>query len=1528
MDGSGMTPSAQTLPSPSTASFNNAFAAHINGQASDGSQPGYTNGHANGSANNMPSVRSIPPAAQQQLLNGFSPDRYRAMLKRAEYLRATGWTEQTSSDLSSIMALLHLWQSQRPSDVKNLASANAETNGSATQAGHAGMSGQQQQFGLPGTPTLQSSANMTPAQLAQLRTQVQAFKQLGKNIPLPLHIQQAILGASLPATAESGELKAVEQTIQVLKREEQGSAKRESFIDGVKVEGKESGSDARTDGVDARPLPRALELDKENPIYPYNSISQDPHTYLQPLGRGTAYNASKMQVTLVPSLMPKGLDPYLLLEERNRRIDQRIAWRMEELGEFLSTAGAGGDGAQPVNGLTNISYNGRPLTWDGQAISNSQVRSVIELRMLRLRDKQKLLREDIVRDMNAASQLPIERSDFRRFRSFALRDARQIEEAERIQRLERERQSKDKHLAYVKGICDHGRSLIRSAHESQDKAKRLGLVVLAAHRNQEKEEAKRLAQLSKDRLKALKADDEAGYRALLDQAKDTRITHLLKRTDTYLDSLAHQIKVQKQDVEGGGVPRRKGDDDQAGQKQESGEDSEKVDYLSLTHQIKERVTEQASMLSGGTLKSYQISGLEWMVSLYNNKLNGILADEMGLGKTIQTLSLITYLIEKKQENGPYLVLVPLSTLTNWTSEFTKWAPNVRTLVLKGDKQSRKLLGERVKRVDFQVLLTTYEYVIREVASLSKIKWHHMIIDEGHRMKNAKSKLALTLNERYSTKYRIILTGTPLQNSIPELWALLNFVLPKVFNSPKSFDEWFNAPFAGTGGEKAEMTEEEKLLVVKGLHKVLRPFLLRRLKKDVEADLPDKTEKIVKVKLSGLQQVLYKHMREHGKLIQDDSTPSTKSVAALQNMVIQLRKICQHPFVFNSTDNEIMDHLAVTEKQQYYNDDEREFTAGVLSRTAGKFELLDRILPKLFATGHKVLIFFQWTSVMNLAEEFMNLRDWKNCRLDGSTSADERQRLLSTFNDPSYGYQVFLLSTRAGGLGLNLQSADTVILYDSDYNPHADQQAQDRAHRIGQKKEVRVLRFVSTGTVEEGIVEIAKRKLALDGQIIQAGKFDGHSSAEERDNFLRTLLDRENEDTEEDAEPDEDTLNEIIARSEEEMVLFTKMDEERKQREIGQLPRLIAKEELPEPYTREYPKASELTIEAIEEEVGRGQRSRATVNYQEQNDLDDLLLEPMDDDADPVPNRRNRKLKGQPPDTKPSPEVSRPVSPAKSYALEDRDLEGSAGPSGRGRKRKEPSNAASNADDDVKPPKKRSRFTNDGKPPAPPYELAAMRAVQNRMWNYKNADGLDIVWPFKTKVPEDTPMYYESVKTPMWLNKIRNRMIQYHRIEEFQADMAQIWENAMGFNEPGSQFHEWAKELKQASEELYAQRFREVEAQRAARHLAPPADNGVATEEDVAMTPAASSTNGGDDVSYSGTSNSRPRLNLTLNASGSNSASPAPSVRGGRTRGRGSGRARGRGRGGARGSGKRILESDDGDDDPDADIEEPSGDEDD
>jgi len=338
------------------------------------------------------------------------------------------------------------------------------------------------------------------------------------------------------------------------------------------------------------------------------------------------------------------------------------------------------------------------------------------------------------------------------------------------------------------------------------------------------------------------------------------------------------------------------------------------------------------------LKDYQVKGLQWMISLYNNRLNGILADEMGLGKTIQTISLITYLIEKKRQPGPFLVIVPLSTLTNWTMEFERWAPLVRTCILKGSPLQRKEQYERIKRLDFQVCLTTYEYIIKERPLLARINWIHMIIDEGHRMKNVKSKLSQTLNEHYRTRYRLILTGTPLQNNLPELWALLNFVLPKIFNSVKSFDEWFSAPFANTG-EKLEMNEEEALLVIKRLHKVLRPFLLRRLKKDVESELPDKVERVIYTKMSSLQWKLYESVKKYKTLPMDaGGNGKPRKQANLQNAVMQFRKICNHPFVYREVDEDFSDGNNIDE--------------GIV-RSSGKFELLDRILPKLFGTGHKV-----------------------------------------------------------------------------------------------------------------------------------------------------------------------------------------------------------------------------------------------------------------------------------------------------------------------------------------------------------------------------------------------------------------------------------------------------------------------------------------------------------------------------------------------------------------------------------------------
>ncbi|KAI2588784.1 SWI/SNF related, matrix associated, actin dependent regulator of chromatin, subfamily a, member 4, partial [Homo sapiens] len=346
----------------------------------------------------------------------------------------------------------------------------------------------------------------------------------------------------------------------------------------------------------------------------------------------------------------------------------------------------------------------------------------------------------------------------------------------------------------------------------------------------------------------------------------------------------------------------------------------------------------------GSEEEEEIKGLEWLVSLYNNNLNGILADEMGLGKTIQTIALITYLMEHKRINGPFLIIVPLSTLSNWAYEFDKWAPSVVKVSYKGSPAARRAFVPQLRSGKFNVLLTTYEYIIKDKHILAKIRWKYMIVDEGHRMKNHHCKLTQVLNTHYVAPRRLLLTGTPLQNKLPELWALLNFLLPTIFKSCSTFEQWFNAPFAMTG-EKVDLNEEETILIIRRLHKVLRPFLLRRLKKEVEAQLPEKVEYVIKCDMSALQRVLYRHMQAKGVLLTDGSEKDKKGkggTKTLMNTIMQLRKICNHPYMFQHIEESFSEHLG--------------FTGGIvqgldLYRASGKFELLDRILPKLRATNH-------------------------------------------------------------------------------------------------------------------------------------------------------------------------------------------------------------------------------------------------------------------------------------------------------------------------------------------------------------------------------------------------------------------------------------------------------------------------------------------------------------------------------------------------------------------------------------------------
>ena len=874
----------------------------------------------------------------------------------------------------------------------------------------------------------------------------------------------------------------------------------------------------------------------------------------------------------------------------------------------------------------------------------------------------------------------------------------------------------------------------------------------------------------------MKSNDEEAYLKLLDQTKDTRITHLLKQTNSFLDSLAQAVQAQQTESKlsnGEILPEEITD-----------EDREKIDYYEVAHKVKEEITKQPSILVGGTLKEYQLKGLQWMVSLYNNHLNGILADEMGLGKTIQSLSLITYLIEVKKQPGPFLVIVPLSTITNWTLEFEKWAPSLKTIVYEGTPNQRKNLQYEVRGGNFNVLLTTYEYIIKDRPVLSKLKWVHMIIDEGHRMKNTQSKLSYTLTTYYHTKNRLILTGTPLQNNLPELWALLNFVLPKVFNSVKTFDDWFNTPFANTGGlEKMELSEEETLLIIRRLHKVLRPFLLRRLKKEVEKDLPDKVEKVIKCKLSGLQYVLYQQMLKHNALFVGAGVHgATKSgIKGLNNKIMQLRKICNHPYVFEEVENVI--------------NPVRE-SSDMLWRTSGKFELLDRVLPKFKKSGHRVLMFFQMTQVMDIMEDYLRLRDLKYLRLDGSTKADDRTGMLKVFNDPESEYFCFLLSTRAGGLGLNLQTADTVIIFDTDWNPHQDLQAQDRAHRIGQKNEVRILRLITTDTVEEVILERALQKLDIDGKVIQAGKFDNKSTSEEQEAFLKKLLESEgSRNDEENEELDDDELNEILARGDAEKELFTRMDLERATNEKiaqrnagGYKERLLPASELPPIFTEDITEH----LKQEEEELGRT-REKKRVYYDDGLTEEQWLLA-MDNDDDSVEAAIARKRAAQ-------------ERRNKRYSERD-SLANSPEPQGRRAKRSRSGTADVRDEDDDE-----HDFDPEGEEVAPkkakkevPLFIQEANTLLGEIEVLKSEEDGHLFSEFFVDLPSRKlyPDYYQIILQPVSINSIRKSLKsgKIKNFEGFKETLGKIFTNAKFYNEEGSSVFEDAVALeKYANEKL-------------------------------------------------------------------------------------------------------------------------------
>ncbi|KAL2267156.1 hypothetical protein VTJ83DRAFT_4433 [Remersonia thermophila] len=669
---------------------------------------------------------------------------------------------------------------------------------------------------------------------------------------------------------------------------------------------------------------------------------------------------------------------------------------------------------------------------------------------------------------------------------------------------------------------------------------------------------------------------------------------------------------------------------------------------------------QPKCMVGGTMRDYQLEGLTWMYEICIQGMSGILADEMGLGKTVQTISLIALLREQENYLGPHLIVAPLSTLSNWLDEFHKWVPSIPVVMYHGTPEQRAgIFKTKIMRHlqagrptdKFPVVCTSYEMVLKDRAALSKINWEFIIIDEGHRMKNFDSKLFRELKS-FTSATRLLITGTPLQNNLRELWSLLNFLLPNIFRDWEAFESWFDfSDLEDEEGTEEFIADKTKQELVKKMHVVLQPLLLRRVKADVARYLPKKREYVLYAPMTKEQTDLYNAINDkkvdtraylENKVIErltgttnsrassrapsvrstsssvKESSPATGAKApspaarppaappaknAFALMMGKGRPAAAQPAKPSATkkttappeppkptrqskrkappeaetpapksakssrqsspasargrprrgrssykeadsDDDLLDddefeaklaqeahHEEVEEAETTADEDEieRQQTLELAKReignkklgnplmqlrlvcnsphnfynpwayegspvdesivtASGKMLLLDRLLPALFERGHKVLIFSQFKTQLDILQDYCEgLRKWPVCRIDGGVAQEDRRAQIHDFNtNPKLN--IFLLSTRAGGQGINLASADTVILFDSDWNPQQDLQAQDRAHRIGQTRPVVVYRLATKGTVEEELLMSADAKRRLEKLVIKKGGF--------------------------------------------------------------------------------------------------------------------------------------------------------------------------------------------------------------------------------------------------------------------------------------------------------------------------------------------------------------------------------------------------------------------------------------------------------
>ncbi|KAJ3327951.1 hypothetical protein HDU76_010850 [Blyttiomyces sp. JEL0837] len=626
---------------------------------------------------------------------------------------------------------------------------------------------------------------------------------------------------------------------------------------------------------------------------------------------------------------------------------------------------------------------------------------------------------------------------------------------------------------------------------------------------------------------------------------------------------------------------------------------------------------QPNLVTGCTMREYQLVGMEWLISLWEQGLNGILADEMGLGKTLQTIAFLAHLVEMGVW-GPFLVVTPLSTLANWVSEVQRFTPTLKVVLYHGTPGERADIRKNKMSVlgtGFPIVVTSYEIAMNDRKFLQKIKWKYIIVDEGHRLKNMNCRLIKEL-KMYSSANRLILSGTPLQNNLAELWSLLNFLMPDIFENIEDFESWFNFEELKDDDNSTKLLDKPATAsIVSSLHEILKPFLLRRIKTEVEVDLPKKKEYLLFAPLMPKQKELYdacvrginslrdlltqkledrqkkesteqegaedsveannepveanaesSKMQVEAKVAEVDKMVEDEEVAAdedkdgedavsrrksvrlrnsisykenvsdndyfdmlerraeedalndekpkpalgsektagqivgnqkLQNLIMQLRKVCNHPHLFDvptNDDDDNYNRATQTIKSQRKGEKSSELAVRLpdIVACSGKMLMLERMLPALFERGHKVLIFSQMTKMLDIIADWLEfVKKWHFCRIDGNVSIETRREQIAEFNN-NPEIKLFLLTTRAGGLGINLTAADTVIIYDSDWNPQMDLQAQDRVHRIGQTKPVIIYRLVTNGTVEKRILDRAASKRKLEKLVIHQSHFKGSS----------------------------------------------------------------------------------------------------------------------------------------------------------------------------------------------------------------------------------------------------------------------------------------------------------------------------------------------------------------------------------------------------------------------------------------------------